>query len=401
MSIIRKVEKRALSTAIDPYQITARPTFGNYSGEFVNEDNAFTSSAFLATTTIIADSIATMPLEVLRYRGDTIERLNTPPVFQQPNEEQSMFAFIHQAVLTLAIHGTDYIYAPRPMGAYLPVEMRNLNPLVVKRKHQPAQANQPEGMYYHVGKRAIPSADIKQVDWIRLPMRDKAISPLDTLRNVIGTDLAINRFLAQFYGDNGVPGSVLETDQQITEEQARIVRDTWEDMHYKRRRPAVLSGGLKWRSVNASAVDMDTMAHRESIVREIARVYRVPLHLILGTGGDNQTYQNVESAGINFVRHTLLPWMRRLEDALSSMLPRPQFVRFNADEFMRADLTTRVRAQQIQIQSGTLSPNEARHIEGREPYEGGDQFILGIAGAQPIGMDALPPTPITPVSDVA
>ena len=69
---------------------------------------------------------------------------------------------------------------------------------------------------------------------------------------------------------------------------------------------------------------------------------------------------------------------------------------------MRADLITRVRAQQVQIMSGTLSPNEARQQENREPYEGGDQFIIGIAGAplsgvegdvdKPIiGVDAVPP----------
>jgi hypothetical protein len=37
-----------------------------------------------------------------------------------------------------------------------------------------------------------------------------------------------------------------------------------------------------------------------------------------------------------------------------------------------------VKSQQIQIMSGTLTPNEAREIENREPYEGGDQFVLGL-----------------------
>jgi phage portal protein BeeE len=88
----------------------------------------------------------------------------------------------------------------------------------------------------------------------------------------------------------------LETEQQMTPDQAQVLRDTWTDMHYKTRKPAVLSGGLKWKPINASASDMDTMQHRESLVRDIARAYRIPLHLMLGTGGDSQTYQNIESA---------------------------------------------------------------------------------------------------------
>jgi hypothetical protein len=82
--------------------------------------------------------------------------------------------------------------------------------------------------------------------------------------------------------------------------------------------------------------------------------------------------------------------MRRLEDAISEMLPLNQKVRFNADEFMRADLTTRVNAQRTQILSGTMSPNEARQQENREPYEGGDAFVA--PSAQPsAGTDAVPP----------
>jgi phage portal protein BeeE len=85
-----------------------------------------------------------------------------------------------------------------------------------------------------------------------------------------------------------------------------------------------------------------------------------------------------------------MPWMRRLEDTFSAMLPAQQRVRFNADEFMRADLATRVRSHQVQISSGILTPNEARHIEGREPYEGGNEFVLGLQGAPVVGADNSP-----------
>jgi hypothetical protein len=85
--------------------------------------------------------------------------------------------------------------------------------------------------------------------------------------------------------------------------------------------------------------------------------------------------------------------MHRLEDTLSSMLPAPQRVRLNADGLMRGDLNSRVMAQQTQIQSGTLSPNEARQSEGREPYEGGDNFFYGQT-ASSIGVDPLPPATI-------
>jgi len=263
--------------------------------------------------------------------------------------------------------------------------MRNIHPNKVK-----IHASELDVRTYEIGKKIFTTDEIIQINWLVFPQQLRGVSPLETLRNSAGTIMAIDRFLAGFYGDGATPSSVLETDGQITTEQAKILRDSWEDAHWKRRRPAVLTGGLKWRPITASASDMDTMQHRESLVRDIARAYRIPLHLMLGTGGDNQTYQNIESAGINFVRHTLLPWMRRVEDALSELFPYPITVRFNADELQRADRFTRVKSQQIQILSGTLSPNEARQEEGREPYEGGDNFVAP-SPTPNIGIDALPP----------
>ncbi len=383
MSILRRlIEQRALPTSIDPYQITARPYFPNYSGEIVTETTAFASTAVMSAVSLLADSVAAMPLELSRVRGGRIERLPTPSVLIRPNQMQTMFEFIHQVMLSLALHGCAYIYAPRRAGE-LPSEMRVIHPNLIKNRIITDDGS----AYYQIGDKQHSSDDIKAIHWLIMPNELRAVSPLEALRNTIGTSIAMDRFLAQFYGEGATPSSVLETDATITEEQARILRDTWSDSHTKRRKPAVLTGGLRWKSITTSAADMQMLEHREAIVRDIARAYRIPLNMINASGGDSQTYQNVEQAGINFVRYTLLPFMRRIEDAISEMLPLTQKVRFNASEFERADLTTRVKAQQLQIMSGTLSPNEAREQENREPYEGGDQFILGVAGAPMAGVE--------------
>jgi HK97 family phage portal protein len=385
MSLFKRTEQRALPTNIDPYQITARPLYNNYSGEIVNENTAFAQSALMAAVTLLADAIAVMPLELTRERAGRIEQLPTPSVLIKPNEHQTMFDFIHQTVLMLALHGSAYIYAPRRPGE-LPPEMKNIHPNQIKGFIDVDDGS----LYWEIGRQKYSPAEIRAIHWVLFPGKTRGLSPLEVQRNTIGMGIAMDRFLSQFYGEGATPSSVLETEQQLTPQAADLLRQTWEDSHNKRRRPAVLSGGLKWRSVTVSASDMQMIEHRESIIRDIARAYRIPLNLILGSGGDSQTYQNVEQAGINFVRYTLLPWMRRIEDAISEMLPLTQKVRFNADEFMRADLMTRVNAQRVQILSGTLSPNEARQEENREPYEGGDAFV-NPSTLPPAGTDAVPP----------
>jgi len=384
MSLFRRSDKRALPTNLDPYQITARPYYPNYTGEIVTELTAFAHSAVLSAVTILADSVASMPLELTRTRAGRIEKLPTPSVLQRPNDKQNMFEFVHQTMATLALHGCAYIYAPKGNSG-LPVEMRNIHPNTI-RKVTYTDTN----TVYDLGRVEYTDEDIRAIHWLILPNQTRGISPLETMRNIIGTGLAMDRFLAQFYGEGATPSSVLETDGALTPDQARQIRDSWHEAHYKHRRPAVLQGGLKWRPITTSAADMQMLEHKESIVRDIARVYRIPLHLIIGTGGDSQTYQNLEAVGSAFYQYTLLGWVRRLETAFSEMLPLTQQVRFNAAEFLRADLMTRVKAQQIQIMSGTLTPNEAREIENREPFDGGDEFVAPTT-TPVIGSDAVPP----------
>jgi len=388
VSLFRRQEVRALPPTIDPTGLTARPAFASSAGEIVDQNTAFTSTTIMAAVTLLADSVAMMPLDLYREVGNRYERLPKPLVLVKPNAEQSMFDFVHQFIATLAVHGTCFVYAPRAGGQV--VELRNIHPdrVTIKIDMDTNSSTYGERTYMISGSNELfTSETLKQVDWLRFPNQVRGLSPIDSLRQAIGTNIAIDRFLAQFYGDGATPSSVLETDSNLSAESAEILRQTWVDTLYKNRKPAVLTGGLKWRSVTVSASDMDTINYREAIVRDISRAYRIPLHMINGTGGDNQTYQNIESAGINFLRHTLLPWCKRLEDLISDLLPRPQYVRFDVNEFARADQLTRVRAQQAMIMSGTLTPNEARQIEGREPYDGGDQFIMGIAGAPIAGVE--------------
>jgi HK97 family phage portal protein len=385
MSLFRRSEQRALPTSIDPYQITARPYYPNYTGEIVTELTALAHSAVISAVTILADSIAAMPLELTRTRGGRIEKLPTPSVLQRPNDRQNMFEFVHQTMATLALHGNAYIYAPQGNNG-LPLEMRNIHPKAINR----IAVSDTGEMIYEMGKQEYSSKDIRAIHWLILPNQLRGVSPIDTMRNTVGMGLAMDRFLAQFYGEGATPSSVLETDGALTPDQARQIRDSWEESHYKHRKPAVLQGGLKWRSITTSAADMQMLEHKESIIRDIARVYRIPLHLIIGTGGDSQTYQNLEAVGSAFYQYTLLGWVRRLETAFSEMLPINEQVRFNASEFLRADLMTRVKAQQLQILSGTMTPNEAREIENREPYDGGNEFSAPSVTPN-IGSDAIPP----------
>jgi len=177
---------------------------------------------------------------------------------------------------------------------------------------------------------------------------------------------------------------------ELTEEQAKILKDTWAGAHTRNRKPAVLTGGLRWKSIQEAA-GKELIDAREQIVNEIARVFRIPAHLLL-TKDNTNVYSNIESNGLAFVRYTLLPWIRRIEDGLTTLLPGKQYVKFDTDEYARGDQLSRVRSFQTAISTGIMTPNEARSKMDLEPYEGGDKFYQGIIGGSPIDPETMKPT---------
>lgn len=382
--------KRALNPP-DPLQVSPWIVGNNWSGEPINETTALEVSAVLAAVSLIADSVASLPIRSVRHVGDRV--VSRPlPGWLSGSSTVTQYELIHMIVSSLALHGNAYVYIDRENGL-LPVSLTPLHPTNVQVNVINRQR------YYTVNGGNISQDQMLHIRWWTPPQAATGLSPIEMQKTTIGLALAMERHLAQFYGEGGTPSSVLEVDGDLTADQAKALQATWETQNKRRRRPAVLTNGMKWRAITADAASMEMNASRELQVAQVARIYRVPAYMI-GARGEANTYTNNESAGQHFVTYTLLPWLKRIESALSSLMPAPQELMFDTAGFLRADQISRYRAHGVGIQYGFLTPNEARAVEGLEPYEGGDEFVMALPGAPmagpgldppPMGIDAEPP----------
>ena len=369
----------------------------NYTGEKVNEMSALGISTVYSAISLIADSIALLPVKTLRYDGQKTIFTEKPKFLEKPNVslDLTMFSLLHQTITSMAMHGNAFILVDKDRQGR-PIQLTPVHPEKVKVEMQNSQKvymlQTTKGSY----DRKITSNNMLHFVWYAYPGQLVGVSPLRTNSNTYGLALAMERHIAQFYGQGGTPSSVLETDRALTAEQANILKETWINNHNKNRKPAVLTGGLKWKAISDAAGN-ELIAARDQIVHEIARVFRIPAHLLLSKDGSN-VYSNIESNGLAFIRHTLLPWIRRIEDGLTTLLPGKQFVKLDTDEYARGDQLSRVRSFQVAVSSGIMTPNEARAKMDLEPYEGGDKFYIGLQGAlidptlQPQGIDQHDPT---------
>ena len=397
---------------IQNYTVGRYPQFNNYvsplsqlygqtsmtsaAGERIDEWTALGLSSVLGATALLADSVASMPLRAFKVGPDGKRTMTpVPQVIADPDPESNIFELIHTIMASLTLHGNAYVKIDRNRSG----EMIGLVPLHPYQMQVLPTGDQIGRRYLHLGNE-MDSEDMIHIRWYTPPQSLVGISPLNQTRNLVGLSLAMDRHLAQWYGEGATPSGVIYTNEKLNLEQARVIQGTWEATHRRHRRPAVLSNGMKFEPITTSAADMEMIQTREQLIRDIARVFRIPSHLI-GASGDNQTYQNVEQASLNYLTHTIHPYLRRIEIALSKVLPVGTDVAFDTSTLLRVDALTRAEVNEKNVRMGARTPNEVRQIEGLEPFEGGDVFNQAMQGAAlaggdlpSLGTDADPSAPV-------
>ena len=363
-------------------QLYGQTSMTSAAGERIDEWTALGVSSVLGCVSLLADSVASMPLRAYKTSSDGQRiMMPLPDVLADPDPESNTYELLHQIMVSMALHGNAYIHIDRDRSG----NMIGLVPLHPYQMQVLPTGDMVGRRYLHLGN-DIPREDLLHLRWFTPAQSLVGISPLNQARNLVGLSIAMDRHLAQFYGEGGTPSGVLETSQKLNLEQARVIQATWEATHKRHRKPAVLSDGLKFTPITTSAADSQMIQSREQFIRDIARIFRIPSHLILATG-DNQTYQNVEQASLNYLTHTIAPWIRRLEIAISKILPQGTDVAFDTSTLLRVDALTRAQVNKINVQMGARSPNEVRQIEGMEPYDGGDAFHQAFQGTALAGGD--------------
>jgi hypothetical protein len=136
----------------------------------------------------------------------------------------------------------------------------------------------------------------------------------------------------------------------------------------------VLENGMKFHEVGVTNRDAQFLELRKFQITDIARLFRVPPHMIADL--DRATFSNIEQQSLEFVMHTMTPWAERWEASIESELlldGDDLEVEFDFANLMRGDAASRSSYYQSGIQNGWLTRNEARIAENLNPLDGLDE----------------------------
>ena len=206
-------------------------------------------------------------------------------------------------------------------------------------------------------------------------------SPLRIHANALGLGLAEQQFASKYFANGAVLSGLITVPGKATPDILERIRNTFQQTFGSSKnanKTMVLDNGMTYQANSANAEQSQLLESRKFSVTEIARIFRVPPHMI----GDltQSTNNNIEHQGLEFSKYTMIPWVRRFEQEYNSKLFKENekeiyFVRFNVESLQRGDTITRTKMYVQAIQNGWLSPNEARQMEGFNKREGGDIYL--------------------------
>lgn len=190
-------------------QLYGQTNVTSAAGERIDEWSAYGISAVIAAISLLADSVASMPIRCYKIIDGKRVLVETPEIIRRPDIGSNSYELIHQMVATMALHGNSYVHKDRDRRG----EIIGLVPLHPYQMQVLPTGDQIGRKYLHLGNE-IPQEDLIHSRWFTPPQSLVGVSPLIQSRNLIGLSLAMDRHLSQFYSEGGTPSSILETDQK-------------------------------------------------------------------------------------------------------------------------------------------------------------------------------------------
>jgi HK97 family phage portal protein len=150
----------------------------------------------------------------------------------------------------------------------------------------------------------------------------------------------------------------------------------------------------KFTPFQMSPEDLTTLATRRFTVEEICRFFGVPPHLVGESAAATSWGTGIEQLTLGFLKLVMEPDLQRIEHEFNHKLldGTPYYVQFDRDALLAMDAKTAAEVASAEINSGQLTPNEARRKKFRPSIEGGDELFVN-STMIPISRALNPPAP--------
>ena len=337
----------------------------------VSPQTAMRMTTVFACNRVIAETLSSISLDVFKRIDGGKEKAFDHPLYTllktQPNPMMTSVMWREMIVQDLNTRGNHYSQKIlNGMG-----EVIALYPLVADKMEVIRISGGQKRFIYDSGEKKVTLSSKEILHIPGLPSEDglKGISPIEMNKRAIQLGDTTQEFGINFFDKGANASGAFSTDGELSDDAYERLKDDLGNNYAGMQnsgKPMLLEGGLKFERISIPNNDAQFLETRKYQKEEIASIFRVPMHMINSL--ENATFSNIEHQSLEFVQFTMLPWIKRIEQALTiSLLSEKEQVeysiKFNVDTLLRGDFKTRTDGYQTLIQNGVLSVNEVRALE--------------------------------------
>ena len=372
-------------------------------GATVSTESALTLSAVYSCINILSSSLAQLPLYVLRRTTnadgrEVIEKAEDHAAWDlinfAPNGWETSSDWREMKMFDACGYGNGLTMIRRSRSG-------ELQELVTAKANMTSLVSTGGRHYYSVQDQEGASFNVYPEDMIHL----KAIgmrtdwgkwgkSPITQQREAIGLGLESQNYGKKFFTSGGKPTGVTSVKGGIGDKEWQTLKAAWKSIMNKLRdgtesRNILLPADLQYHPITVAPEDAQFLETQKFTRSQIAGIFNVPPHMI----GDLEkaTFSNISEQAVSFVRHTMMPWVVKLEQELTRKLfssaerKAGYYAKFDLTGLLRGTPKDRAEFYNRGINDGWMNRNEARVFENMNPVEGLDEFLVAVNQAQPIG----------------
>jgi len=373
---------------MSPEQVREFLRVGGYaetaSGVAVNETTAMRVAAAWRCVNIIAGTIGTLSLDLVRRVDEDVRRPAVGHPLRRvltvkPNGWQTPSEFRRVMQAHLLTRGNAYalkvVAGPQVVGL-IPIHPDRV---IVDQLSD-------YSMEYRVTRKDGTQERFTQGEIFHLRGLSfdgvKGLSVLSHMRESIGLALRSEMAGAEIMRNGQVTGGTLEHPGKLSPEAYERLRASMQERRSggsKAGESIILEEGMNYKPISMSAKDLQFLEQRDFQRYDIAMFFGVPPHMIGATDKTTSWGSGIEQQGIGFVTYTLADWLKTWEDAIKrDLISEGEWesldARFYTQSLMRGDVKARWESYTKALQWGVMSPNEVRSLEDKNPREGGDVY---------------------------
>lgn len=335
-------------------------------------------SSVFAAIELISNSVAELPINVKTKEDDKTGIVKVHPIYDALNNSlMTKFMLVKMLIADMLLYGDGIAYIDREMDGtvksiiYCPHGSYNIR-----------YNDRTRELYYLI--QSVRRGKIEPVDVIHLVKNSKnGVEGVGILNYAFSTlDLAkATEKAAQDYFSSGchLAGILSTSATRLTKEQRESIRDAWNQAHGAAGTGiAILENGMQYAPVAGNSKESQLLETRLFNLQDIARFFNINPVLL----GDlsHSSYSTIEASLLEFVTHTLFPYITLVENELTRKLIKPSektlYIDLDENYIIRSDKQSQANYLSALVGKGIITINEARQQLGLNPMDGGDELII-------------------------